>query len=256
MIRYLLCWLVLFLPPLSGHAASQDWTVQIDRQTPPATLEKLSASGQDFLGAFSAHNGRHLNGYVLLLHGANQHPAWPAVVNPLRLALPKYGWSTLSIELPELTGKPNEKNLVVLLDKASTHILAAQTFLQNKGAKRIVVVAYDLGARMAVDWLSKTPQSAVNALVLISMADGEKDSDIGSNMNLLKIDIPILDIFAEHDSPRVIAAASERKHYRTRLRHYRQLEIYAADQYYSQLYSELIKRVRGWLKLIFTKPKP
>lgn len=256
MTRYPFYLLFLMLSPLIGHAGSQDWTTQVDKQSPPASLEKLSASGNDFLGAFTAHYGHHLNGYVLLLHGANQHPAWPAVVNPLRLALPKYGWSTLSIELPELTGKANEKNLATLLDQASNHILAAQTFLQNKGAKRIVLVAYDLGARMAVDWLSKTPQSAIKAVVLISMADGEKDSEINSNTNLLKIDIPILDIVAEHDSPRVIVAASERRQYRTRMRNYRQIEIYAADQYYSQLNSELIKRVRGWLKLSFSQAKP
>jgi pimeloyl-ACP methyl ester carboxylesterase len=157
----------------------------------------------------------------------------------------------LSIELPQVKDTASDENHAAMLDQASTHILSAQAFLQNKGAKRIILIAYGLGARMAVDWLSKTPQSAVQALVLISMADGKQDSGIDSNQELLKIKIPVLDIYAEHDALKVIQAATERKHYRSQMQQYRQLEIIAADQYYSQLETELVKRVRGWLRLTF-----
>jgi len=249
MIRTLLTLILLTTTSLLAQAVSPDWTALLDKQSPPAILEKLDASGKDFYAAFSAQTAASEKGYILILHGASQHPAWPYVINPLRLALPKYGWNTFSIELPEVKEQASDQHHAALLDQASAHILSAQAFLQNKGAKRIVLVAYGLGARMAVDWLSKTPQSAVQALVLISMADGKKDSGIDTNQELLKINIPVLDVYAEHDMDKVIQAASERKHHRNRMSKYRQLEIFAADQYYSQLENELIKRVRGWLQL-------
>lgn len=253
MIRHLLMFMLFVLSAPPGQAAPSDWTSLLEKQVPPATLNKLSASGNDFYGAFSAHTGVSEKGYVIILHGAGQHPAWPYVINPLRVALPKYGWNTFSIELPDIKGKSSDEKYAALLDQASTRILAAQSYLMNKEAKRIILIAYGLGARMAVDWLSKTPQSEIQSLVLISMADGKKGSNIDSNQALLKITIPVLDIYAEHDTKKVFHAAIERKQNRRRMVQFRQLEIYAADQYYSRLEHELVKRVRGWLQLPFNK---
>jgi hypothetical protein len=42
-------------------------------------------------------------GAVLLLHDKEQHADWPEVIHPLRKKLPKSGWFTLSVNLPDET---------------------------------------------------------------------------------------------------------------------------------------------------------
>jgi hypothetical protein len=248
----LLCSLSLltsFIPtPAHASAEPPEWSQSANRLAPDSKLEKLNAAGKTFHALQLEPGTADNTGHILLLHDARQHPDWPQVIRPLRLALPKFGWTTFSIELPDAEQQVSDKHYAELLDQATAHILAAQGQLQDMGARRIVIIAYGLGARMAVDWLSKTPQSSVSALVLISMADGESNSGIDSNQDLIKIKIPVLDIYAEHDAVKVLKAADERRRQRGRMAEYRQLEIFAADQYYSRQEDELIKRIRGWLK--------
>ncbi len=42
-------------------------------------------------------------GAILLLHDKEQHADWPEVIRPLRMNLPKEGWYTLSVNLPDET---------------------------------------------------------------------------------------------------------------------------------------------------------
>jgi len=42
-------------------------------------------------------------GAILLLHDTEQHADWPEVIRPLRKNLPKSGWFTLSVNLPDET---------------------------------------------------------------------------------------------------------------------------------------------------------
>jgi hypothetical protein len=40
-------------------------------------------------------------GAILLLHDKEQHADWPQIIGPLRKSLPKYGWFTLAVNLPD-----------------------------------------------------------------------------------------------------------------------------------------------------------
>ena len=42
-------------------------------------------------------------GAILFLHDKEQHADWPEVIHPLRMNLPKNGWYTLSLSLPDET---------------------------------------------------------------------------------------------------------------------------------------------------------
>jgi hypothetical protein len=42
-------------------------------------------------------------GAILLIHDKEQHADWPEIIHPLRTILPKYGWFTLSVNLPDET---------------------------------------------------------------------------------------------------------------------------------------------------------
>jgi len=248
-------YLFILFPGINANAESTDWTLAVHQHSPSTVLGKLDAAGKEIHTLLKKHGTSNPAGHVLILHGARQNPDWKDVIRPLRLALPDYGWTTLSIEMPAVSTEASDKNYTDLLEQATSSILSAQGNLINAGAKRIIILGYGLGARMAVDWLSKTPQPSVKALVLISMGDGLLNSGIDSNQDLLNIKVPILDIFAEHDSANVLKAAKERYRNRVRLAPYRQLELFATGPFYSQQDEELIKRIRGWLKLTFKNDK-
>lgn len=247
----------LILTSLTGPcraAEPADWTKQITRESSTGKIEKLNAGGQEFLAVQTEQSGKKAKGQAIILHGYGQHPNWADVIKPLRTLLPKSGWSTLSIELPQAGKEAGEKEYAQLTEQSTSRILAAEAMLQGKETKKIIMIAYGLGARMAVDWLSKTPQPSVSALVIISMAGETKNSELKSNTDLLAIKIPVLDIIAENDTARVLSAALERRLQQSKMKQYRQLEIIAANPFYNQQEDELVKRIRGWLKVTF-KPK-
>ncbi|UXD86692.1 alpha/beta hydrolase family protein [Thalassolituus hydrocarboniclasticus] len=64
-------------------------------------LVRLVAAESEFYGLLLTETRGQPQGGVLILHDNGQHGHWPEIVAPLREALPAYGWTTLSIELPE-----------------------------------------------------------------------------------------------------------------------------------------------------------
>lgn len=62
---------------------------------------KLRYGNDDFFGLYLQERTGAPNGAILILHDKQQHGHWPASVAPLREYLPDYGWTTLTIELPD-----------------------------------------------------------------------------------------------------------------------------------------------------------
>jgi len=252
-LNALLVLLMLTFPQFNLQAMDSGpaWLLNARQLQPSATPIKLNAAGKEFYGIFTEQISKKSHGVALFLHDANQHPDWEEVIRPMRQALPRFGWSTLSIELPRVPKNAGDKEKAQLLEQASAYILAAQAQLQNRTVNRIVIIGHGLGARMAVDWLSKTPQSSVAAMVLISMADGEAKSGIDSNAELQKVNGPVLDIIGTHESKTVMMAARERFQFRNQKKRYRQIKIAGANKHFRQHEEELVKRIRGWLKVTF-----
>lgn len=69
-------------------------------------IVELNTSEDSFYGLFLAEASGEPQGGILILHDNQQHGHWPDVIAPIREYLPLYGWTTLSIELPDL---PAEK---------------------------------------------------------------------------------------------------------------------------------------------------
>lgn len=63
---------------------------------------QLSADEEDFYGLYLPEATGSPQGAVLILHDNQQHGHWPELIAPIRESLPQYGWTTFSIELPEL----------------------------------------------------------------------------------------------------------------------------------------------------------
>lgn len=61
----------------------------------------ITSPTEDFYGLYLPHAAASPQGGILILHDQQQHGHWPEVIGPLRDYLPQFGWSTLTIELPE-----------------------------------------------------------------------------------------------------------------------------------------------------------
>lgn len=63
---------------------------------------ELTAAEETFQGLLLTERSGTPQGGVLILHDQGQHGHWPDSVAPLREYLPDYGWTTLSIGLPDV----------------------------------------------------------------------------------------------------------------------------------------------------------
>ena len=61
----------------------------------------LNNSEERFYGLYLHQASGQPQGGILILHDEQQHGHWPDIIGPLREYLPLFGWSTLTIELPD-----------------------------------------------------------------------------------------------------------------------------------------------------------
>jgi hypothetical protein len=105
--KYLL--LIPLLFAFTANAASESelakekrWEEQIVPSIMIGEDVKLTAHSVEFLALYAEPTTEQQKGAVILLHGIGVHPAWPDVIEPLRMELPEYGWHTLSLQMPIL----------------------------------------------------------------------------------------------------------------------------------------------------------
>ena len=61
----------------------------------------LNNAEEEFYGLYLPQANGQPQGGILILHDEQQHGHWPDIIGPLREYLPQFGWSTLTIELPD-----------------------------------------------------------------------------------------------------------------------------------------------------------
>lgn len=234
----------------------------------------LQAEGNKFFAIFTADQSNRPQGGVILLPDTNTHPDWPNVIHPLRNTLPARGWATLAIELPAAediaTLSRNQKQI-------HARILAAIEHFKSKGISNVVLIGHGGGALAANNFLATTAEHPIRGFVAISL--GQHDNlapEWQAISNLEKINLPILDIFAERDLLAVTDSASLRalaaKKSSARASRdkqldpfkqagmattpsaqikgyvaYRQVRIAGTDHSFSGSDAALVKRILGWL---------
>ncbi len=247
--------LVCYFSSLS-HAGSLDsnWEKQVaeklETSAEATEIEYLTVNGRSFLGLYTELSGDVASGAVIVLHGMGGHADWPKTISPLRLALPKQGWSTLSIQLPLLAIETPIENYGKTLDAASARIDAAVSFLRSRKFHNIVIVGHSFGAASALHYLSRQQDRKVQAVVVISLQEYPFLKPPINTLKLIeKIQIPLLDIYGSRDYRKVIEQAPDRRlaAKKANNRLYTQFEIEAADHYFSKLEDVLARRIRGWL---------
>jgi pimeloyl-ACP methyl ester carboxylesterase len=86
-----------------------------------------------------------------------------------------------------------------LFPQAYERIQAAIDFLRKqKGVERVYLMGYSMGGRMMTGYLANTPDHGVTGLIGVGLVAGGPEP-LNTNLNLRKIQIPVLDIYAEND---------------------------------------------------------
>lgn len=250
--------LVCCLPVGVSQAASKSdlakekrWESQIVDSLLVGEAVKLDAGGVEFLGLYAENQTEPTKGGVIIMHGIGAHPAWPDVVEPLRMNLPDRGWHTLSIQMPILENEAEGKDYIPLFDEVPGRINAAIKFLQDKGVAPIMVVAHSLGASMAGYYLSQQQLPAIKAAVLIGFGNMSDDPDSKfSSLKMVKnIHIPLFDLYGANDLKTVLEYAPKREQIEADManKKYQQQKVGGANHFFQGKESVLIKTVDAWL---------
>ena len=260
-------WIALSLLVMSAtalgapNAVEQKWKTLLDQGALKKEVVMLKSGKSSFLALYRSQRSGIPQGGVILLHPRGEHPDWQYVIAPLRKALPRYGWSTLSLQLPVLDDEAKLDDYAKLFDPGVDRILAGINYLQSHKIRNIVIIGYDLGATLGAYALTKKPGPYIKAFVGISMISTRDNKILDTSLNLALVKTPVFDIYASNDTQFVSAALVERipltyKHRRfksderdPKSARYRQWEVIGADHRYTGYERVLIKRIRSWLKV-------
>ena len=241
-----------------SHAASQSdlnkekrWEEQIVDSLLVGEVIKLKKNDTEFLALFTESNMDNVKGAVILLHGRGAHPAWPDVIEPLRMELPEHGWHTLSLQMPVLGNDATDDDYPPLFAEVPTRIQAGVDFLKRKGVKNIVVAGHSLGAAMGTYYLSTLPDRTVKTFVMISSGAGvvgDKRMDSLTNFKHIR-DMNIIDVYGSEDNENIFKQLIYRAAVSKNLRndYYQRLKIKGANHLYQGKQAILVKELNKTL---------
>jgi hypothetical protein len=194
-------------------------------------------------------NGEYLNAKggtvaVILAHGRAQGPDGQ-VVGPLRHTIAvSAGLPTLSIQLPVLA-TPDYLAYTATYPEAYKTIQSAVDFLvKEKGIQRIYVLGYSMGARMTTAFLASKQPPEVVGYIGIGVLEGGGEL-LDANLNLRKLAMPILDLYAD-STPLDLSSADKRRGWAGD--HYKQIAIRGANHNFRGYDQALSEAVIAWLK--------
>ena len=219
----------------------------------------LKAGNHAFLSIYTEADAEQdpVRGTVIILHGRGFHPDWVDTVNPLRVGLLDSGWNTLSLQMPVLEKQAKYYDYVPLFSEAIPRIDAAILYsreqLQAVQSKtNVVLVAHSCGAHMAMAWSEVRSFKHVDAYVGIGMGATDYKQPMRHAFPLTKINVPVLDIYAENDYPAVIKMADERYQMIKQAGNEksRQVVVDNANHYYTDRGEALTRVISQWLQTL------
>ena len=209
----------------------------------------LKDGSHEFLSIYMESDEQPVKGAVIIIHGRGYHPNWPELVYPLRTGLPESGWNTLSIQMPVLSNESSFYDYLKILPQSHPRIDSAVNFLNQKGAKNIIILAHSCGVHMAFDWLHKNPEKGISAFIGVGMGSTDYGQPMLKPFALEDIKVPVLDIRGENDYPAVHRNAARRME---RIKQAgnpksQQRIVAKSDHYFTDRGDALLKEVNDWL---------
>ncbi len=220
----------------ADYAREQRWAEEIVPGLLVGDAVRLTSSGRTFLGLYAAN--RADVPAAIIVHGRGLHPDWN-LINVLRSQLADQGYATLSIQMPVLAGDASAERYDALFPEAAQRLAAAVRFLREKGHARIAIVSHSMGARMANYYLAQTPEAGVSAWVAIGI--------LGRYTGVDRLKLPTLDIYGERDWPQVRDNAAARAEHLRRVRGSAQLDVPAADHFFTGHEAVLVGHIKHFL---------
>jgi len=164
---------------------------------------------------------------VVLLHGRGGHPN-TAVVRQLRNDLFHRGYVTLSIQEPVPAGyeegsgeKPPFQEYIDDIDAGNNvfpelyaRVRSALNYLQRRGVRRVVLIGFSMGSRMAVAHLANGRINEIPIVGLIGVGM-YANSIVPLNVGLMirHVDVPVLDIYGDADTHAATTALFRKESY-------------------------------------------
>ncbi len=233
--------------------------------TPPA--EKA------FLSLYRADQTGHKRGLVLLLHDLGEHPDAPGLLQNLRKNLPMYGFSTMSVAMPNFSelfsktetkteGKSQQKTktatiepkfaeLTELTQLAQNRLQHSLQYISKKGSPNVFFLAFGISANWIYTLLSNSAKTdTLKGIILINGYQPRQLKDFDLIQYSIDQNTPLLDLMDpnhEHYSQmqlRPIRAKQKSK------KNYRSLEssLSVASLQTNKNAYILEKKIIGWMR--------
>lgn len=244
----------------------------LTRYLPANNISPILAGPDDYLTLINENTSVNSKGVAILLPDWQQGAVSPKAINFLRKALPKQGWTTISIQP---ASKPDNfpSNAIAISDQK----LANKTIIDNYKKKLsalinavitkskeypgiVIIIAQGNHGAMLVDIFEQQNSSQdeiiPNALVLLSsylLNSNEliDETNTAFAKKLANSEYPVLDLYLQYDNPIVLNKAAQRLTIANQelKAYYRQRQIKNnATGYYPE--KELLTQITSWLKSI------
>ena len=221
-----------------------------------STTEAQATSSTSSTTYMSAENAR---GTVVIMHGCDYKPeSEDNIVRSLHENLPKEGWNTLSLALPNLSASSTYKDLEGIMPDAASRIESAIAMAKEKSQTPVVLLAHGCGAQIALAWMEVKGSDTIDGYIGLGAGIMNTSADDLKHLRLPleKMKFPQLDIFGSADNEAVLKTAPKRLSYINRAANpsSRQKVIQGADHNMTGKEKELSEVVVKWLNgLAFKK---
>ena len=177
-------------------------------------------------------------GAVIIAHGRGWGPDFE-LYGVLRTTLAEAGYTTLSIQLPVLTGMAKIGDYLPMFPDSTERFTLAAQWLHAKGFKKVAIVSHSLGATMANQYLITVPDPAVDAWVFISIINGLED--------MFRIKVPVLDVYGTLDWQVTRYGGEERRTQILKVPGSEQVVIQGAEHFFERQTDELTRVIASFL---------
>ncbi len=160
-------------PAVEKPDLEEEISTQIEKALTTGEAVWLGEEGANFLSLYKSNSFKKTHGGILFLHDIGANSDWPNLIKPLRLAFPKKGWDTLSIQLPMVNVDAEKTEYLGQFDEAVSRVNAGVEFLKQKGLTSIVILGHGMGSIVAIYDLNKNPQESVKALIAVSLSGSD-----------------------------------------------------------------------------------
>ena len=198
--------------------------------------------GHRFLALYTP--AAQARGAVVIAHGRGWSPDHD-LYGALRTKLAEAGYSTLSIQMPVLSGTAKVGDYLPTFPDASERFALATAWLRGKGFGKLAIVSHSLGATMANYYLihndsgSNPDNRKVDAWVFISIINGLED--------MFRIHVPVLDVFGSNDWDVTRVGAGERLKQLSANPGSEQVVVQGAEHFFEAHQDQLTKLIAAFL---------